>query len=98
MVVVVYTDSCSGITVLTFGAMNAAVDLLTTFAKAAVITKRTHTGFAEPAITAKRFFIGEVAIVTAKTMPAVIYIAVLAGHTVPAPYRIGKTFSALVTV
>ena len=76
----------------------AVLAAVTTLTEAAVITKRTHTGFAEPAITAKRFFIGEVAIVTAKTMPAVIYVAVLAGHTVTAPYRFGKTFSALVTV
>ena len=79
-------------------AVNAAVQLLTTFTKAAVVTERAHTAFTKPALTAKAFLVCIVAIITTEAVPTVIDVALLTAHTVAAPDSICKTLTALVTV
>lgn len=98
MLTAAFAGPGGGITVLTFGAMYATVQFLAAYAKAAIVAKSAHTAFAEPALAAKGFFIRKVTIVTAQTMPAVVYVAILAGHTITAPYRIRKAFATFVTV
>ena len=98
MVTAAFAGTYRGIAISAFNAVCATVQFLTAETKATVVTECTHTAFAEPALAAKTFLVGEVAVVTTEAVPTVVDITILAGHTVAAPYGFGKTFTALVTM
>ena len=98
MVTVILTRTYRRVAVSTFYAVNTAVQFLTACAKAAVVTEGAHTAFAEPTLTAKIFRICKITVVTAQTVPTVINVTLLAGHTVTAPNSFCKTFATFVTV
>lgn len=79
-------------------AVNAAVQLLTTFTKAAIVAECAHTAFAEPALTAEALLVGIVTLVTTEAVPAVIDVAVLAGPAFRAPVIVLKAGTAFITV
>ena len=85
MVSFAFAGTYRSIAVVTLRTVYTAVKLLTSFAKTAVVTKCTHTAFAKPALTAKSFLVGIVTVITSKTVPSVVDVAVLAGHAVTAP-------------
>lgn len=98
MVAVVLARTYGCIAVSTLCAVNAAVKFLTALTKAAVVTERAHTAFAEPALTAKAFLVCIVTLVTTEAVPAVIDVAVLAGPAFRAPFIALKAVAAFVTV
>ena len=68
------------------------------FAEAAAVTEAAHTVGAEPAVAAKLLLRVDVTFTATEAVPAVIYVALLAGHTVEAKDGLAEAGSAFVTV
>ena len=98
MVAAVLARTYGCIAVSALCAVNAAVKFLTTQTKAAVVTERAHTTFTKPALTAKALLVCKVTLVTTEAVPAVIYVAVLAGPAFRAPIIVLKAGTAFITV
>lgn len=91
------TDIIRAVAVAAFLAMHQ-LKFPTAFAEAAAVAKAAHAVAAEPTQTAKFILTIYMAFVAAETMPALVNIAIFAGHTIKAENRFRKACSAFVAV
>ena len=97
MLITKLTDIIRAVAVAAFLAMHQ-LKYPTAFAEAAAVAKAAHTVSTEPTVAAQLILLVCIALAAAETMPALINIAIFAGHTLKAENRFEKALTAFVTV
>ena len=97
MQISILTDIIRAVAVAAFLAMHQ-LKYPTAFAEAAAVAKAAHTVSTEPTVAAQLILLVYIALAAAETMPALVNIAIFAGHTLKAENSFRTASAAFVTV